>query len=116
MSIHYELFLAHKTEGVKSVSKARWELLRDAYGVDLKWGLWYDLMPERRHAEILRDSLAMLELVKGDAVLLHNGESPVFVRRDGDLTLNSEDKSAWWPAEMLRLVNGPYKLAKLPRL
>lgn len=116
MAIHYELFLAHKTEGVRSVSKTRWELLHDAYGVDLKWGLWYDYTEERGHQAILKDSLAVLELVKGDAVLLHNGESPVFARKGGELTLNSDEKSAWWKPEDLALVNGSYKLAKLPRL
>lgn len=116
VATHCELFLSHKTEGVRSVPKGRWERLRDTYGMDLKWSLWYDFAPERRQAEILKDSLAMLGLVKDDALLLCDGESPVFARRDGELTLNSEEKSSWWGAEQLALVQGAYKLARLPRL
>ena len=69
---------------------------------------------ERQKKRLLRATIELLRHVEGDAALLFNGEVVWLLRKEGELTLNS-DTDLWRP-EFLALVTLPYHMKDLPIL
>lgn len=107
------------------VSPERRETLREGLGLDPTACVSFrvSLGPADRDQEeghrgvrsTLESSLALLDGLPGPAVLLFNGESPVFLRTREALTLNNA--KGFWTGWRLDLVKGRvYDLADLPGL
>ena len=64
-----------------------------------------------RH-RIIQATLTLLECSSGDAVLLFNGETVMFQRLDGRLTLNRVE--GFWTSEALDMVPRPYECDEIP--
>lgn len=63
---------------------------------------------------LLRATIELLRQVKGDAVLLFNGEVVWLLRKEGELTLN-RGPDLWRPDD-LALITLPYLMKDLPTL
>jgi hypothetical protein len=71
------------------------------------------LLP-RQHHDMVRLVSVLLNDVRGDALLLFNGEVVWLLRADGQLTLSDRDDH--WTPELLALLPAPYERRGFPIL
>lgn len=69
---------------------------------------WPHLNPEAK-AEMVRGTLAVCRAIPGDAILLYNGEVVLFMRKAGELSVNSE----FWRGDY-SLFHPPYEVKAFP--
>jgi hypothetical protein len=69
---------------------------------------------ERGVMSVLRACMRVLDHVKGDAVLLFNGEAVILLRKSGNLILN--ENAEFWTHARVALVRPPYDNRKIPPL
>jgi hypothetical protein len=76
--------------------------------VHLVFRTWPHLNPEAK-AEMVRGTLAICRAIPGDAILLYNGEVVLFMRKAGQLYVNS----GYWRGDY-SLFSPPYEVKEFP--
>jgi hypothetical protein len=88
------------------------EIFRADFGFDANQFLNFRTRGEAAYNaehEIVRGTLAICRAVTGDAILLFNGETVLFMRKEGTLYVNSE----WWKGNYV-LFDPPYVVQAFP--
>ncbi len=91
-------------------------VIEDGFGFRPNIAVCFRIYPnedyEQGKVTLLRATVELLSQVRGDAVLLFNGEEIVLQRIEENLLLN-QDKSIWSPLQLSKITL-PYELRSLP--
>jgi|GEM_PF-6933180 len=84
----------------------------DMYSIDTEVDAEIDHHHQKRKAAFLQTAIKWLEHQQGDAALLFNGEIVIFLRKDGQLILNSAID--FWKPYYLNMLSLPYESNSFP--